>query len=293
MEKFNIKGNVMILITTMIWGTAFVAQKAAMDAGVGPFTFISVRFFIGGCVTMLAAPLFTRGIGFRVLFNVGTVKAGIICGFVLFAGGSLQQVGMQYTTAGKAGFLTALYVVFVPLAALFLRRKPRIWVWPGMVLAVTGTYFLCVTEGFSINPGDAYIILSAVFFAGHILVIDRFAPGHDGIALSSVQFFTVSAVAAVFMLTTETPSISMIMTGALPILYTGVMSSGVAYTLQVKAQKITAPAVAAILFSMESVFAALADYLINRQGFSERELIGCVLVLSAVVVSQLPDYKIK
>ncbi|MCL2704351.1 MAG: DMT family transporter [Defluviitaleaceae bacterium] len=294
MERFNVKGNVMVLITTMIWGAAFVAQRSGMEH-VDPFTFLAVRFFIGGCVTMAAAPLFARMAktrqSFTDLFSKGTIKAGMCCGAALFIAASLQQSGMQYTTAGKGGFLTTLYVIFVPIIGLFLRKKPRVWVWFGMALAVAGTYFLSVNEGFTINQGDLLILCCALFFAFHILIIDRFAGSHDGIAMSSVQFFTVSVFAGVFMVLFETPRVSDIIACTIPLLYTGLLSSGVAYTLQIKVQKITAPSVAAILLSMESVFAALAGYLFIAEILTARELLGCALVLAAVITAQIPGKK--
>ena len=285
----------MIFVATLIWGTAFAAQRTGMEH-VGPFTFISVRFFIGGCVTMAAAPLFARlnknvkreNATLSSLFNKKTIISGLLCGSALFIASTLQQTGIQTTTAGKAGFLTSLYVIVVPVAGLFLRRIPRFWVWPGVILAVAGTYLLCMESGLTINTGDTLILLCAVFFAAHILLIDRFAGDCDGIAISSVQFFVVSAAAIVPMFIFETPEISGILAAAPAILYTGVLSCGVAYTLQIKAQQITSPAVASILFSMESVFAALAGYLFISEHLSARELRGCALVLAAIIVAQIP-----
>ncbi|MCL2407352.1 MAG: DMT family transporter [Defluviitaleaceae bacterium] len=286
----------MILATTIIWGAAFAFQR--MGAGlIGPFTFIATRFFIGGLVTMAVAPFFARRAkdmvytGFGSIFNRKTIFAGAICGVVLFIASVLQQVWLADTTsdaaASKAGFLTSLYVVFVPLLGLFLRRRPSKFVWLGVIIAVAGIYLLTVTDDLQFMAFDLLLLTCALLFAVHIMFIDHFAPGHDNIALSSVQFFTVAFFAFIGMLVFETPTLAELQAAAIPLLYTGLLSSGVAYTLQTKAQKITAPAVAAVLFSTEAVFAAVFGFIILREILTVQEIIGCILVFIAVVISQV------
>ena len=225
------------------------------------------------------------GIGSRKDLIVG----GICCGLALAAGSSLQQIGLVYTTAGKAGFITALYIVIVPVMGILLGKRVGLKVWIGVVLAATGMYFLCITEGFSIAKGDFFVFLCAAAFSVHILVIDSFAPKVDGVALSCIQFFVCGILCAVPMLVSEQPQISQIMEAWVPLAYAGVLSCGVAYTLQVVAQKNTDPAVASLILSLESVFSVLAGWVILGERLSGRELFGCALVFTAVILAQFPE----
>lgn len=292
--------NFLLALTAFIWGSAFVAQSVGMDY-LGPFTFNSIRCLMGGIVLIPVILFFKRngrkkgqeqaaevagaGIGSRKDLIVG----GICCGLALAAGSSLQQIGLVYTTAGKAGFITALYIVIVPVMGIFLGKRVGLKVWIGVVLAATGMYFLCITEGFSIAKGDFFVFLCAVAFSVHILVIDYFAPKVDGVALSCIQFFVCGILCAVPMLVSEQPQIIQIMEAWVPLAYAGVLSCGVAYTLQVVAQKNTDPAVASLILSLESVFSVLAGWVILGEQLSGRELFGCVLVFTAVILAQLPE----
>lgn len=292
--------NFLLALTAFIWGSAFVAQSVGMDY-LGPFTFNSIRCLMGGIVLIPVLLLFKRngrkksqeqvaevagaGIGSRKDLIVG----GICCGLALAAGSSLQQIGLVYTTAGKAGFITALYIVIVPVMGILLGKRVRLKVWIGVVLAATGMYFLCITEGFSIAKGDFFVFLCAAAFSVHILVIDYFAPKVDGAALSCIQFFVCGILCAVPMLVSEQPQISQIMEAWVPLAYAGVLSCGVAYTLQVVAQKNTDPAVASLILSLESVFSVLAGWVILGERLSGRELFGCALVFTAVILAQFPE----
>ena len=292
--------NFLLALTAFIWGSAFVAQSVGMDY-LGPFTFNSIRCLMGGIVLIPELLLFKRngrkksqeqvaevagaGIGSRKDLIVG----GICCGLALAAGSSLQQIGLVYTTAGKAGFITALYIVIVPVMGILLGKRVGLKVWIGVVLAATGMYFLCITEGFSIAKGDFFVFLCAAAFSVHILVIDYFAPKVDGAALSCIQFFVCGILCAVPMLVSEQPQISQIMEAWVPLAYAGVLSCGVAYTLQVVAQKNTDPAVASLILSLESVFSVLAGWVILGERLSGRELFGCALVFTAVILAQFPE----
>ncbi|HJA06228.1 MAG TPA: DMT family transporter [Candidatus Mediterraneibacter pullicola] len=292
--------NFLLALTAFIWGSAFVAQSVGMDY-LGPFTFNSIRCLMGGIVLIPVLLLFKRngrkksqeqvaevagaGIGSRKDLIVG----GICCGLALAAGSSLQQIGLVYTTAGKAGFITALYIVIVPVMGILLGKRVGLKVWIGVVLAATGMYFLCITEGFSIAKGDFFVFLCAAAFSVHILVIDSFAPKVDGVALSCIQFFVCGILCAVPMLVSEQPQISQIMEAWVPLAYAGVLSCGVAYTLQVVAQKNTDPAVASLILSLESVFSVLAGWVILGERLSGRELFGCALVFTAVILAQFPE----
>ena len=219
------------------------------------------------------------------------VIGGILCGIALAVASSLQQIGIVYTSAGKAGFITALYILIVPIIRLFLGRRAGRKVWIGVALAVAGMYFLCITDGFSISKGDFLVFLCAVVFSVHILVIDHFAPKVDGVALSCIQFFVCGILCAVPMLALERPRVDEILAAWMPLAYAGVLSCGVAYTLQVIAQKNTDPTVASLLLSLESVFSVLTGWVILGERLSGRELFGCALVFAAVLLAQLPGKK--
>lgn len=285
--------NILLALTALIWGSAFVAQSVGMDY-LGPFTFNSVRSFLGGAV-LLPVIFFMR----RQREKSGEEKAatgdrktlvigGICCGTALAAASSLQQIGLVYTSAGKAGFITALYILIVPVLGLFFGRRAGIKVWIGVALAVAGMYFLCITDGFSISKGDFLVFLCAVIFSVHILVIDHFAPKVDGVSLSCLQFFVCGILCAVPMLAQEQPQFGEILAAWMPLAYAGVLSCGVAYTLQVIAQKNTDPTVASLLLSLESVFSVLTGWVILGERLSGRELFGCALVFVAVVLAQIP-----
>lgn len=225
--------------------------------------------------------------------NKQLLKSGIVCGIFLFLANCFQQTGIQYTSVGKAGFITTFYIILVPLIGLFFKRYCGILTWFGVVIALAGLYFLCITEKFTIEKGDALILASAFFYAAQILAIDHFNPFVDGVKMSCVQFLTGGVLAAVCMALFETPQIPMILNAAGPILYTGIMSTGVAYTLQIIGQKGLNPTVAALIMSLESVFSALSGYLFLHQILTVKELTGCALMFIAIILAQLPDVRRK
>ena len=214
---------------------------------------------------------------------------GICCGVALATGSTLQQFGIMYTTVGKAGFITAFYIIIVPILGLFLGKKCGLSVWISVVIALAGLYFLCITDGFSIGKGDTYVFLGAIAFSIHILVIDYFTQFNDGVKMSCIQFFVCGILCFVPMMLFEHPEISMILLAWKPILYAGVMSCGVAYTLQIVGQKNMNPTVASLILSLESVTSVIAGFLVLHQNLSQRELIGCGLMFIAIVLAQLPQ----
>lgn len=287
----RMQGNIMLLITAMIWGSAFVAQSKGMEY-IGPFTFNVMRNFIGGIVLLPVIALFSRGKKYepeeKKQLNKNTLIGGVCCGLVLFLASSFQQYGLVHTTAGKAGFITALYIVIVPLLGVFMgKRVPKI-IWGCVALAIAGFWLLCIKEGFTVGLGDLMVLICALFYSVHIVTIDHFSPKVDGVKMSCIQFFTAGVVSIIPMLLWEEPQASAIMDAIWTILYAGVLSSGVAYTFQIIAQRHTEPTVATLLMSLESVFAALSGWLILNESLLPKELLGCVLVFIAVILAQIP-----
>ena len=296
-EVRQLRGGAMLMLTALIWGTAFVAQSVGMDY-LGPCAFTATRNFIG-CVALLPVIALASRLrsgaqpeeaapapGKKALFGWGAA-----CGLLLGGATLLQQAGMQTASAGKAGFLTALYIVIVPVLGIFLGRRPGLKVWMGVVLALVGAYLLSVKGGAGIASGDLLVIASAVVFSLHILVIDSVPAGMDGVRLSCVQFLVAGAFALVLALFLESFTWRDILSAWVPLLYTGVVSSGVGYTLQILGQRTVNPTVACLILSLESVFAALAGWAILGQALSLRELFGCALVFVAVILAQLPRKK--
>ena len=291
----KIKNGIMLVLTAFIWGTAFVAQSVGMDY-LGPFTFNGVRSLIGGAALLPCIWLFQKGKGKATEkpsrgARKELIAGGIACGLLLFAASSLQQIGIQYTTAGKAGFITAFYIVIVPVLAIFLHKKISGKVWGAVAIALAGLYFLCITEKFAVGKGDILIFLCALVFSIHILVIDYFSPKVDGVKMSCIQFFVCGIVSLPPMFFTETPKIGAIVEGWAPLLYAGVLSCGVAYTLQIIGQKNVNPAVASLILSLESCFSVLAGWMVLGEKLSMRESVGCVLMFGAIILAQLPDRK--
>ncbi|MEY8507680.1 DMT family transporter [Lachnospiraceae bacterium 42-17] len=287
------KNALMLILTAFIWGTAFVAQSMGMDY-LGPFTFNGVRSIIGGIALLPCIALLNKmngASGKSEESRKDLIVGGSACGILLFAASSLQQVGIQYTTAGKAGFITAFYIVIVPVLGIFLKKKIGWKVWVAVVLALAGLYFLCITEEFAVGKGDILIFLCALVFSLHILVIDYFAPRADGVKMSCIQFFVCGLVSLPFMLVLETPRIGAMLDGIIPLLYAGVLSCGVAYTLQIVGQKNVNPAVASLILSLESCFSVLAGWLVLGERLSVREASGCALMFVAIILAQLPDKK--
>lgn len=284
------KGSVLLLLTAMIWGAALVAQSVSMDL-IGPFTFQCARSILGALVLLPVIAVFSRDRGGEAKAPVERKTqwiAGLLCGCIFFAACGLQQCGLVYTTAGKAGFITALYIVLVPVAGVFFRRKVGWNIWTGVVIAVAGLYLLCVTEGFSVGAGDFLVFLSSLAFGAHILVIDHFSPKVDGVKLSCMQFAVNAVLSGVCMLLFEQPSMATVLDCWLPIAYAGILSGGLAYTLQIIGQRYTSPTVASLLLSLESVFAVLFGWLLLHEALSPRELTGCVLMFAAIILAQIP-----
>lgn len=292
----------LLLLTALIWGVAFLAQSVGMDY-VGPFTFNGVRSFIGGlvlvpCIFLINA-IKKRSGESQSSDNKTVIIGGVICGTLLFAASTLQQFGLLYTSPGKAGFITALYIILVPAAGVFLGRRPGIKLVFAAVGALIGLYFLCFTgDSFTLELGDLLIFLCAIVFTAHILVIDRFSPKVDGVKMSCIQFLVCAALSFLPMIIFEEPSFSTIYAAKIPILYAGVMSCGVAYTLQIIGQKGVNPTLASLILSLESCFALLGEFvylkLTGADSFmSTREIIGCVIVFAAIILAQLPDKKSK
>lgn len=285
------KNACMLILTAFIWGTAFVAQSVGMDY-LGPFTFNGVRNLIGGAALLPCIAFLGRGNrGNAPGSRKDLIVGGVCCGVLLFAASSLQQIGLVYTTAGKSGFITAFYIVIVPVLGIFLRQKVGWKIWTAVGIALVGLYFLCITEGFSVNIGDFYVFLCALLFSLHILVIDHFAPRVDGVKMSCIQFFVCGLISLIPMFALETPTISGLLAGWFPLFYAGVLSCGVGYTLQIVGQKNVNPTVASLLLSLESCFSVLAGWIILGERLSVREGTGCVLMFAAIILAQLPEKK--
>ncbi len=291
-------GPLMLMTAALIWGTAFVAQAMGMDH-LGPCTFNAVRSFIGGFVLLPAAVFLVLRDrkGERAGVPLGDVArplllGGLICGTLLGVASLLQQSALQTVSSGKAGFLTALYIVLVPVLGCFAGRRPGKRAWVAVAVAVIGTWLLSMTPGeFSIAAGDLLLLGCAFLFSLHILAIDHFLPKVNGVALSCCQFFVAGIVSFVPAFLAETPQWENVLLSTGPLLYTGVLSSGVAYTLQILGQKTTGPTASSLILSLESVFAALAGWAVLKDVLSGRELIGCCLVFCAVILTQLPGRK--
>lgn len=286
-------------LAAFIWGTAFVAQSVGMEH-LGPCTFNAVRSFIGGTALLPVAFVISRWKRKRAgaapkpegsfwKRNKALITAGGACGVLLGVASLLQQTGIQTVSPGKAGFLTALYIVLVPILGLFAGKRPGWKVWAAAVIAMTGIWFLSVRGDFSIAPGDLLVIASALFFSFHILVIDRFSGRVDGVSLSCAQFFVAGVLSAAAAFLWEVPRWENVLAAWGPLLYTGVLSSGVAYTLQIIGQQSVRPTVASLVLSLESVFAALAGWAVLGEPLSPREIFGCALVFGAVILAQLPE----
>lgn len=280
-------GNLMLLLTAFIWGSAFVAQSTGMDY-LRPFTFNGVRSLIGGVVLLPVLLLWRPSGGRSPQVLRQTWRGGLCCGVILFAASSFQQFGIAQTTVGKASFITALYIVLVPLAGLLFRKRPAPQIWVAVALGALGLYLLCITEAMSISAGDALVLVCSFLFAAHILVIDYFSPRADGVMMSCIQFFVAGVLGVLCALLFESPQWQDILNCWQPLLYAGAMSCGVAYTLQILGQKNTDPAVASLILSLESVFGALCGWLLLGESFSGREFAGVVLMFAAILLAQLP-----
>ncbi len=296
MRSQKVLGTVMLLITALVWGCAFTAQSVGMNY-VGPFTIQGVRLLIGSAVltpfiALRSARARRAGRAPTVEEKRLTLKAGVCCGVVLALAGNLQQIGIQYTTVGKAAFVSAMYILLVPLLGLLMGRRVRPLVWLCVALGLVGMNLLCMGEGgFRLMKGDALELLGAAGFAVHILAVDHFSARVDGVKLSCLQFLTAGLITSALMFLFEQPSLSAILACWGPILYMGVMSCGVAYTFQVLGQKYVSPTAASLLMSMESVFSVLCGMVVLHEIPSAREAAGCVVMLAAILLCQLPERK--
>lgn len=301
MKTKEVKSVLTLLLTAAIWGFAFVAQRVGMQH-VGAFTFNGVRFALGSLSLLPVIYFFSRkskgenaGKNEPVKFEEAdlktTIKSGMLAGSVLFIAASLQQVGLIYTTAGKAGFITSLYIVLVPILGIFLKQKTHFTTWIGALTAVVGLYLLSINESLSIEFGDFLEIVGAFFWAAHIQLIDRFVRNVDAIKLSSIQFATCSILSLIVAFIFEDVSFIGLSDALVPILYGGIMSAGVAYTLQAIGQKSAKPSHAAIALSMESVFAAIGGALLLEERLPVKGYLGCGLMLLGMLIAQSENFK--
>lgn len=290
--KNDALNNTMLLITAFIWGSAFVAQKSGMDF-LEPVSYNCIRSFLGALSLLVLIIIFKIKKGPNLNMNKWEerrylFRAGIITGLVLFFAMTVQQIAMVQTSASKAGFISSMYIILVPLIAVFFGRKFSKTLWFGVFLSLVGLYFLCCADGFgAMGLGDFLVLVSALLFAIHILIIDHYAPRVDGVKLSCIQFFVVGFVSVAPALIFETPTLDNITACAVPLLYAGVFSSGIAYTLQIIAQKNTDPALASLILSFESVFSVLSAVLILNETLSQKEILGCLLMFIAVLIAQI------
>ena len=287
----QLKSSLLLLLTAAIWGVAFVAQSVGMEY-VGPFTFNSVRCFIGMIVLSPVCLILRRkdrAKGVSSAVNRRTlIEGGLVCGVFLCLASNFQQFGIKYTAVGKAGFITACYIVLVPVFGMFLKKKTGPFIWAAVIIALIGLYLLCMKEGLSLNKGDALVMICAVLFAFQILSVDHYSPLVSGVELSMMQFLVCGVGSGIPALIFEKPQIPSILAAWQPILYAGALSCGVAYTLQIIGQKNLDPTIASLIMSLESCISVLAGWLILGQAMSARELLGCAVMFAAIILAQLP-----
>lgn len=299
-KKKQFASSLLLTLAAFIWGSAFVAQSEALDV-LGQFTFLAARSFLG-VLALLPVSIFIykkgkkTGLGehneYKSFFSKDLILGGSLCGIVLFAASALQQVGIISSGVGKSGFLTTLYILVVPILGIFLKRKIKPFMWVPIALGVIGMYFLCVSETSALNFGDMMLIICAVCFGIHIMIIDHFVKKVDGVRLSLLQFFVVGVLSLVTALIFETIDFDLIKSAFVSIFYAGVLSSGVAYTLQIVSQKNLSPTVASLLMSLEAVFAALSGAVFGER-LTNNEIFGCAMVFLAIILAQLPVDNLK
>ena len=290
--KQKIRGMLLLLITATIWGTAFVAQSVGLEH-LGTFTFNAIRSLIGAIVLL---PFICKRQKTAKAAEKGDRKTritgGLICGITLCVASNLQQLGISHSTVGKSAFLTTLYIVIVPLLGLLFHKKVNGQTWMGVILATVGLYLLCMKEeGFTLQTGDIYLLLCALFFSFQIMAVDYYSARVDGLMLSMMQFLVTGLLSAVPMIVLEHPSWEAVRAAAFPLFYAGAFSCGIAYTLQILGQKYVAPSIASLIMSLESVIATLAGWVILHEVLTAKELAGCALVFGAVLLTQIPFRK--
>jgi len=291
------QGILLLFLTACIWGMAFVSQSKGMDY-MHPFTFNGVRALIGAFVLFIYIVITRKLAGAKakpIEWGI-TLRAGLWCGLALTVASTLQQFGIKYTTVGKAGFITTLYIIFVPLAGIFFKRSVSKIVWFAAVMAAVGMYLLCMTESLSLGSGDILVFLCAIVFAAHIMIVDYYAPKTDGVIVSCIQFAVCGVVCGIGALIWGQPTMTQLTDGMGTLLYAGVLSCGVAYTLQIVGQKGVNPTIAALIMSLESVVATVSGWIAYEIGFLQtdqsltgRQIAGCVIVFAAVILVQLPQ----
>jgi len=285
MKNKNTLGVIILTCAAVIWGMSFAFQISGMEH-IGPFTFQATRNFLAVVAIGIVLVISHGKTAFK--FSKDTVVGGIVVGLILSIAVNLQQIGLMYTTAGKSGFITALYIVFVPLASfLVLKRKIESKIWVAVIVAAAGLYFLCIKEDFSIGKGDLWTLGCALMYTCHILVTGYFAPKTDGMQLSFIQFIVATVVSGILMFVAETPQWSAIWDAKVAIIYCGVFSGGVGYTLQIFGQKYARPAAASLAMSLESVFAAVGGWIILQEVMSAKELLGAVLMFAAILIVEI------
>lgn len=297
MKNKKLLGNMMLILAALIWGMGFVSQRSGTEL-IEPLTFNASRLILAAVAIGTVALIFWGRNRHHAPSNspeerktkwLHTLLGGVFCGAFLAGATTLQQMGLVYTTAGKAGFITALYMLLVPIVNFLLfKKKNSLLVWGAVLIGLAGMYLLCINEGFSLAYGDLLVLLCSFMFCGHILCCDHFVRQGDPLGMSAIQFATAAAITSVIALIAETPSWEKIVSAAIPILYCGLLSGGVAYTLQVVAQKMTDPTIASLLMSLESVFAVLGGALLLNEHMSTRELLGCIVLFVAIVLVQIP-----
>lgn len=287
MSKQAIKSDIFLLITAIIWGFAFVAQREGMNH-VGPFIFNALRFALG-CFVLGPIIILARNRDSLKYRNTGriTLTGGVIAGFFLFIASTLQQIGLINTTAGKAGFITGLYVILVPIFGYFFQHRIGLRTAAGAVFAAVGLFFLSINENFSVNPGDTLVLIGAFIWAIHVLIIGKYSPHVNPFHLAFIQFGVCSLLSTIVSIFVEEFSLGKINDALIPVLYAGLVSVGIAYTLQVVAQKHAPPAHASIIMSLESVFAAVGGYLILSENFTLRQYLGCAMMLLGMFLSEV------
>lgn len=296
-ETSTLKNSLLLLLTATIWGVAFVAQSVSMDY-IGGFTFNAIRNIIGAITLVPVILIFSKqdpaadqNPADRQKARKTLITGGICCGILLCLASNFQQFGIKYTTVGKAGFITACYIIIVPIIGIFLKKKCSPFIWIAVLLSLGGLYLLCISpgEGFSIGKGDTLVLICAVVFSFHILTVDHFSPLVDGVKMSCIQFLVCGILSGIPALIFENPNITNILQAWMPILYAGILSCGVAYTLQIVGQKGMNPTVASLIMSLESCISVIAGWLILGQNLSSREIFGCVLMFGAIMLAQLPQ----